>query len=623
MRGAPGSLSVLQDADMAGRGGSQRAVDAPRPWAVWVPPLRMCLRLVFSGRHLWRLWVALLCALVITLPAAAQGRNIALLIGVGDYGHARLNLEGPVHDVPALRSVLQRRWGFAEADIVTLVDAQATREAVLRALRDLQWRSGPGDQVLIYFSGHGLSALQGAMEVPVPHGSGAFVPFGVNTQDPAALARGMIVGRTDLQPLLRELDRGSRRVWVVSDSCYSGQQVRSLLAPDDDALVGRFLPLAVSAAERDMLERDRARLMGRPVIDPYPYRAVAYLAASAEGEIAKDIPAHLLSRYPTVDGRPHGALTDALLRVLEGRVDADFDRDGMLSLNEVLRAVGRFMAQRAYGHTPQRLPAVGEDEFGLGARPVLAASGMARAPSAAGPADQPLRVALSPLLPPTVRLSLAAVPDVMPTTGNDFDIQVAPLAGRWVVRSAAGDLLTSLPTQADQALREQVIQFAWARRLQTVAERHQRAVLPLELHPPEFGGNFLIGSRIHFVVRPDRPAWLLLLNVDAAGKVSVLYPYTRAELQPLSAVRARAIPGDSGNDRIQVQAPEGMDVQFAFAFDAEPPQLRDLMGLAGVTPGHPRLALLEPMLESMLGRYSFAMSHLRVSAPRAAGGRSP
>jgi hypothetical protein len=148
-------------------------------------------------------------------------------------------------------------------------------------------------------------------------------------------------------------------------------------------------------------------------------------------------------------------------------------------------------------------------------------------------------------------------------------------------------------------------------------------VLPLELHPPEFGGNFQIGSRIHFVVRPDRPAWLLLLNVDAAGKVSVLYPYTRAELQPLSAVRARAIPGDSGNDRIQVQAPEGMDVQFAFAFDAEPPQLRDLMGLAGVTPGHARLALLEPMLESMSGRYTFAMSHLRVSAPRAAGGRAP
>ena len=219
MPGAPGGMSVLRGAGMAGRGGSSPAVDAPRPWAVWMPPLRRCLRRVFSGRHLWRLWVALLCALVITLPAAAQGRNIALLIGVGDYGHARLNLEGPVHDVPALRSVLQRRWGFAEADIVTLVDAQATREAVLRALRDLQWRSGPGDQVLIYFSGHGLSALQGAMEVPVPHGSGAFVPFGVNTQDPAALARGMIVGRTDLQPLLRELDRGGRRVWVVSDSC--------------------------------------------------------------------------------------------------------------------------------------------------------------------------------------------------------------------------------------------------------------------------------------------------------------------------------------------------------------------------------------------------------------------
>lgn len=585
------------------------------------------LRLALFHQSWLRLSALTACVLAICLslvaPAAAQGRSVALLVGVGDYGHARLNLEGPVHDVQALRSVLLRRWGFAESDIVSLVDAQATRGAVLQALRDLQWRSAPGDDVLVYFSGHGLSALQGAMEVPVPHGSGAFVPYAVDTQDPAALARGMIVGRTDLLPLLRELDRGGRRVWVVSDSCYSGQQVRSLLAPDDAELSGRFLPLAVSGAERDMRARDQARLAGRPALDPYPYRGVAFLAASAEGEIAKDIPNHLLGRYPTLDGRPHGALTDALLRVLEGQVEADFDRDGRLSLNEVHRAVGRFMAQRAYGHTPQRLPAVGEDEFGLGARPVLAASRVALAPSAAAPQPQPLRVALSPLLPPTVRLSVAALPDVLATTGSGFDIQVAPLAGSWVVRSAAGDLLSRLPPNAERELREQVLQLAWARRLQALAERHQRAVLPLELHPPEFGGNFVIGSRIHFVVRPDRPAWLLLININAASRVSVLYPYTASELRPLLAVRARAIPGDGPQDRIQVQPPEGMDVQFAFAFDEEPPPLRSLMALTEAAPGDRRLALLEPLLESMSGRYTFAMSYLRVSAPRAVGGVRP
>jgi hypothetical protein len=566
----------------------------------------------------------LLATLLALCATAAQARSVALLIGVGDYGHPSLNLEGPVHDVAALRDVLVRRWGFDAADVHTLVDAQATRQGILAALRALPGRTAPGDEVLIYFSGHGTSALDGGMEVPLPHGSGAFVPHGVDLSSPEALARGFIVGRTDLQPLLRALDQTGRRVWVISDSCYSGQQVRSLAPADDEALPSRYLPLPANAAERQMRERNEARAAERPETEPYPYRAVAYLAASAEGEVAKDIPRHLLRRHPTLDGRPHGALTDALLRVLEGRLPADLDRDGRLDLNEVHRAVADFMAARAYGHTPQRLPSVGEDEFGLGARAVLAARGMAAWPPDAPP--EPLRVALAPGVAPSLRAALAGVPGLQAVTAGEADVVLHAAKGGVALRTFGGDLLAELPpaAAAGRPLRDNLRQLAWAHRLRQVAERHRRGTLAVEVTPALFGGNFRIGDEIRFVVRPDRQAWLLMLNVDSSGRVSVLYPFTPAELLPLQAGRARPIPGTGPREAIRVQPPEGMDIQMVFAFDAEPPELRTLLRLSSLDPDDARLARLEPMLAAMAGRYTFAQSVLRVSAAaRAAQGPGP
>jgi hypothetical protein len=201
------------------------------------------------------------------------------------------------------------------------------------------------------------------------------------------------------------------------------------------------------------------------------------------------------------------------------------------------------------------------------------------------------------------------------------DVLLALRGNQVQLHSPGGDLLSRLPAPGGRALREQLQQLAWAKRLRLLAERHRRGVLPLEVHPPEFGGNFRVGSLIHFSVRPDSAAWLLLLNVDASGRVSVLYPYVPAELNPLAAGRARAVPGASGADLIRVQPPEGMDIQFAFAFDAEPPGLRNLLRLQSALPGDLRLAGLEPMLEAMSGRFTFAQSVLRVTAARPAAGR--
>jgi hypothetical protein len=60
----------------------------------------------------------------------------------------------------------------------------------------------------------------------LPDGSGAFIPVDADLNGNNVLGQ-LLVGRTDLRPVFEQLDQGGRKVWFVSDSCFSGQQVRS------------------------------------------------------------------------------------------------------------------------------------------------------------------------------------------------------------------------------------------------------------------------------------------------------------------------------------------------------------------------------------------------------------
>lgn len=541
-------------------------------------------------------------AMCLSATAAAETHRIALLIGISDYPNAEYHLDGPANDVAAMRGVLERRWRFKSTDIRSLVDRQATRAAILTELRELQRRSAAGDEVLIYLSGHGTSAFSDSGNPTVPYGSGAFVPYDYRDDAPQP-AQGLIIGRTDLRPLILALEAGGRRLWVISDSCYSGQQVRALSRHDGDPLPARMIP-APSSRVADALTLKRPETA---IPDPYPYRQTAYLAAAAEGETAKDISRKRLGTFPTLDGKPHGAFTDAVLRVLEGQLPADMDRDGSLSLNEVHGAVTDFMSARAYGHSPQRLPSVAEDALALGARPVLSVLGVAAMPRDEQPT--PLRLQAEAVAPGFLQ-RIVGLPDVrLVARGAEFDVALRADQTALAFVTAGGDsIATTLLGDVDRII-GQVRQLAWATRMNQFSLRHRRAVLSMEIAPATFGGNFLIGSKISFVLRPDREATLLLINVDADGRVSVLYPFSERELTALPAVQAHYIPRQP--EKIEVQAPEGMDVLFAWAFDEPPAEIEALRRVTKADAADPRLAALERMLASMSGRYTYARTELR------------
>lgn len=537
----------------------------------------------------WRcLWILLL------VPALASAGNIALLVGIDRYGSGAQPLEGAANDVAALREVLIAQWGFAPADVVTLVDVQATRAAILGELDRLMPRSRAGDLVLLYFSGHGTSARDRRLGLPLPYGSGALVPadFSRDGTPQQQLGR-LIVGRTDLRPRLEALDRGGRRVLALFDACYSGNSVRGLYrsALSAPPLSFRYVALpmrgdlgpTVAPGEDPDLCGFRC---GTFQEEPYPYRHVVSVSAASEAEQAVDINRIWLPALPTHDGLTHGAFSDALLRVLLGELAADSNHDGRLSAAELQQATLAFLLTRKLPHTPQLLPRLEADVDGTTTEIAL------QRPVPDTPAPTPavgerLRVRLTG----PVAASLEPVLQPLPELGLDTsapDIVVSRDGSDWLLLNPAGDLIARLPGPETGVLVDTLRRQAWIKTLLAPVGAGFR--LELELSGEARGVAAVEGQKVYFAVRSERPAHLLLLDIAPDGGIRVLYPKYTSELKPLPAEVAVRIPPDDAS-RIEVTPPFGTDQVLAFAFP-EPEPLLELARNQYWPPGAPELAEL-------------------------------
>ncbi|MEF9417210.1 caspase family protein [Ralstonia sp. SM1864_UCD524_TZ4] len=81
----------------------------------------------------------------------------ALLIGVANYQKVSGLPAAILNDVNDVATMLSspEYCAYAPANVVTLLDASATRAAVLKGLNELAARVGPDDTACVFFSGHG------------------------------------------------------------------------------------------------------------------------------------------------------------------------------------------------------------------------------------------------------------------------------------------------------------------------------------------------------------------------------------------------------------------------------------------------------------------------------------
>ena len=496
----------------------------------------------------------------------AWATRYALLIGVGEYqADARLNLQGPTYDVGDLQALLTTRWHFPPEHISVLLNRDATRANILAALQKLVDRSQPGDQIFIYLSGHGTSAKDEAnpmLSEKLPDNSGAFVPhdfpiFG-NLEEQVA---NLIIGKRDLRPLLEQLDRGERQVFVVADSCYSGNAVRSLFRPVSAQLQSRLLPGLNNTDftfESDLASDDP--FAGTREEEEYPYKNVIFIAAASDRETAADISRSSLDRWPTLSGEPHGAFTDTLLRVLAADLPADTNGDG-LSYQELYTAASWYMDKRGYGHFPQLLPRAQEDVGSLATRKVFGES--ESVPRVASAVSVPaLRVHVtdpdSPLN--TVLSQLAGVE----LTDQQPDLRLRQENNDTLLLNAAWDLVVRLENAAPDDVVQRLQRQIRIKQLLELAQGQAPFELRMDLRN---GGIALMeGEFLQLDIRADRTVYLLLFNINSHGELELFYPASRQELQP---VQTLSIPDGF---KMQVTPPFGTDQLIAYGF-SEPKAL--------------------------------------------------
>lgn len=133
------------------------------------------------------------------------GNYYAVIIGNSEYPHPLNRLESPLRDVQRLDQILRTKYGFK-----TTVLTNATREKIIDTLSQIQNNLKKGDNLLIYYAGHGKLNVSGR---------GFWLPVDAKQDSPANW-----VSNTDITDLLEIMK--ATHVLVVADSCYSGALTR-------------------------------------------------------------------------------------------------------------------------------------------------------------------------------------------------------------------------------------------------------------------------------------------------------------------------------------------------------------------------------------------------------------
>jgi hypothetical protein len=551
----------------------------------------------------------LLCGIFLLCISNAFAKPVALLIGINEYQNVG-QLEGAVSDVQSMQKTLIERWSFKSADIKTLLNGQATHANIIKELGALKQRSAAGDFVLIYFSGHGTSALDSHVNLPLPYSSGAFIPVDAPSPDQLGdlarrnrLGEVLIIGQTHLRPVLLELEK-SRQIMVIADSCYSGNMVRSI-TPGRKA---HFRQVPINFTSDAMMQNSSSVRPEKAAVADYPYQHVMFLSAASDREPARDIQNSDLIALPTIDNQPHGALTDTLLRVLKGDIPADLDGNGKIDYAELHQTVLHFMEEREYGHTPQRLPSLKEDSKHLASQPLFG-NGIPKGGNKVAVLVKQVAVKLPTELD-NLRSTLESINGIKVVGDTEqAALQLASVANGIELRAGSGDPIARFPS-ANQALTQRLRAEAWWRNL--VAPARPAFNVHVETDPATQGNTFVEGESFAFHVQTETAAHILILNIDAAGDVTVLYPQKLSEQIRQVAQQTLVLPGQSEQDRIVVTPPFGMDQVVVIALPNTPDDWYGISQIHGATPvGQSALLSIEKLLADQHGKFAWQAMEIR------------
>jgi WD40 repeat protein len=243
---------------------------------------------------------------------ASREKRLALVIGVNQTNDPLLApLRSAVADAEAMAKVLQETCGF-ELFIPPLLNAQATSDAIRKAIKQLAKDRTDNDFLLLYFSGHAQLMEMEAGQTTVYLGSFDFDGSDVRYEDGEKFAYDENA-HLSFHWLRDKLFEGTRagRMLLILDCCYAGNM--GLMAPDHylEELQKRISYDFEAPGNRSHALPDGLRLA---------------LTATGHNQVAQED-----------DG--HGVMTSFLLSALRGEITdvLEVEQSGALSLQRLHR----------------------------------------------------------------------------------------------------------------------------------------------------------------------------------------------------------------------------------------------------------------------------------------------
>jgi hypothetical protein len=181
---------------------------------------------------------------------------------------------------------------------------------------------------------------------------------------------------------------------------------------------------------------------------------------------------------------------------------------------------------------------------------------------------------------------------------QDNDLTLRERSGKAELLGPAGDPILET-TAADPILIRRIAAQAWLNRVLPASKGGLG--LRTETSPGSRGNTFVQCESFAFDVRLEKPAYVMLLDLDPQGNFSVLYPTRPSEREIIAAGAVKAIPGGDPKDQIVVIPPFGTDQVAVLAFEKAPTIFAEFTGADRFAADGPRALALAQGLAAVSG----------------------
>lgn len=487
-------------------------------------------------------------ALSISAAPVWAAQTYGLVIGVDEYAHIP-DLEGAVNDAVDIADAL----GGLNADVTTLLNTAASRDAILSAWRTIATGMQEGDQLVVSFAGHGSNEPEhyagneadGRDETLLLSG---FSPYGEGA--------GERIRDDEIAKLIALSPPNS--VIFIADACHSGTLSRSI----KPALGYRYF--AHGKLENDPLPPPPPRT---PVADGRE-DVTLFLAAVDDSE---KVPEFL------IDGKPRGALSYSFASGLRGGADANGDR--ALTKGEIEEYVRRKVRSVSQGfQSPQVAPAGQTDTV------VFALDrGVDRVPASdifAMPFEDLPVLTVSHNGGAAGALLLEGVDGIaLQPEGAAADMMIDLRDGD--IRSMVGDVIRDVGAVPPEKFSE-VIQITVDKMRVAAALQAAAGTSALQIRFGDGDRNYKADEILDVAVKGRATPHVALFNIASTGGLSLLYPIrdaTAGIMDPATLPAAQDLALS-----LQITPPFGADHVVAFQTETDPAALLELLnGADGTT----------------------------------------